>query len=297
MLLPLTIYAVYALSFTMSKTILSYLPPILYVGSRITCAGMLLLCYTIYTRGETTVLSYIQNSWKTFIKLTLVLTYLPFTLSFIALQNVTTVEASLIYNISPCVSAIFSYFLFNKKLDWLKISGLAVSMGALVPLFYNRIINTYAGALESADSLLFLIIAVTSTTYGWLLFSRLYNQYGYDALIISSFSSLIGGTCMLATSYVMESWQFQVDTSIYTVIGLFAALMLAIDIIYTNMYGLLLGQYTATFMALLGITLPLFTSLFSWLFLQENIPRGFFPACALMAVGLYMFYKGEEKPA
>lgn len=53
MLLPLIIYAIYATSFTMSKAILSHVPPLLYVGARISVAGIILICYAIYTHRYT----------------------------------------------------------------------------------------------------------------------------------------------------------------------------------------------------------------------------------------------------
>ncbi len=294
MLLPLLIYAVYAISFTMSKAIFSYLPPLLYVGLRMLCAAGVLLSYTAYTYGGAYILHGIQNNLWPFTKLMIIHTYIPFTLSFIALKEITTVEASLIYNISPCVTAIFSYIIFNKRLSWVKISGLIVSMCALIPLFYSRIITHAGQTMKSVDSLLLLLIAVTSTTYGWLLYSTLNNTYGYNSTLISSYSLFGGGICMVATSYVLEPWNMNVVDALPQVALLFIALLIAVDIIFMNMYGYLLNYYTATFMALIGITLPLFTSLFSWLFLQEQIPRGFVPACILMAIGLYLFYYGEN---
>jgi len=295
MLLPLAIYAVDAISFTMSKAILSYLPPLLYVGSRILIAGGILLGYTVYKQGGLHMIHTLYANITSFLKLMLVQTYIPYTLSFTALQQVTSVEASLIYNISPCITAIFSYALFRKRLSWIKILGLTISMGALIPLFYHRIIGSYGEAFKSVDALMLLVISVTSTTYGWLLFSTFRARLHHDATLVSSISLIGGGISILVTSSIAESWNIAVGSAIDKVVGLFCALLIAIDIIFTNMYGYLLSYYTATFMALTGITLPLFTSLFSWAFLEENIPNGFAMSCVMMAIGLYAFYHGEHQ--
>jgi len=294
MLLPLIIYAIYATSFTMSKAILSYVPPLLYVGTRISVAGVILMCYAIYTHGFTRACATMWNNVWSFGKLMLVQTYIPYTLSFTALKHVTSVEASLVYNISPCITAMLSYMLFHKRLHWIKIVGLVVSMSALVPLFYNRISNVYAGAGGNSKELMLLVIAVASAAYGWIVFSDISSQSHCDASLISSFSLLAGGICMLMTSSIFESWDITLGQSLGEVIALFVMLIIAVDIIFTNVYGYLLAYYTTTFMALLGITLPLFTSLFSWMFLQEHIPSGFVPSCLLMSVGLCCFYYGEN---
>jgi len=296
MLLPLIIYAVYATSFTMSKAMLTHMPPMLYVGLRTVISGSILTGYTIYQTGWQRITSTIKSNLRLLLEATVTQIYIPYILSFIALSQVTSIEASLIYNISPCMSALFSYALFHEKLRPMKFAGLTLSMCALMPLFYYRFTETSQGIGSSVNALLLLVISVSSTAYGWILYGLLRNTYQCHASFVSSFSLLVGSVAILLTSYISESWGFgAILTSWETVVPLFATLAFAVDLIFTNIYGYLLSFYTATFMSLLGVTVPVFTSLFSWLFLNETMPQGFLPSCVIMALGLGIFYYGEAR--
>jgi drug/metabolite transporter (DMT)-like permease len=72
-----------------------------------------------------------------------------------------------------------------------------------------------------------------------------------------------------------------------------AAIILISNIICHNIYGYLLKQYTATFIAFTGFLAPLFSALYGWAFLNERITWHFYASSFIVFIGLAIFYKEE----
>jgi drug/metabolite transporter (DMT)-like permease len=64
-----------------------------------------------------------------------------------------------------------------------------------------------------------------------------------------------------------------------------------------NLYGYLLRRFSATFMSFAGLTTPLFTALFGWIFLGEVASPAFYLSFSILSVGLLLFYQEELKVA
>jgi drug/metabolite transporter (DMT)-like permease len=72
-------------------------------------------------------------------------------------------------------------------------------------------------------------------------------------------------------------------------------LIVACHLIGYTLYGYLLKQYSATFLAFAGTTIPLLASLLGYVFLNESVPKGFMLSFVLMTASLLLFYSQEKE--
>jgi drug/metabolite transporter (DMT)-like permease len=138
-----------------------------------------------------------------------------------------------------------------------------------------------------------------------MLLKKLVNTRGYSPIMVNGVSMLCGGIAALITSIHHEGipmikgtgeWVggFFVSNIMMFMFYLMAAIVIA-NIIFYNLYGYLLKQYSATFLSFAGFTTPLFAALYGRIFLAESVSASFFIAVGLVGTGLTLFYQDELK--
>lgn len=281
------LYALCASTFTLSKAILQYCPPFLYIGIRMLLAGGFIY---LYARKHT------QNTFQKahfslFAQIILFHIFFAYTLELWGLQYVSSIESAYIFNLSPFITALFSYYWFNEKMTLLKVVGLLLGWGSLIPLMTSPYASTYTeGTIVPA---LAIILCVISSAYGWVVFRVLIKDHGYSASYINCIGMLGGGVLSLALSCFTESWNPFPITHMTNFIFLLGQIILIANIVFYNMYGFLLKKYTATFLSFSGFLCPFFAALFGWYFLGEDISEYLLIALLLIITGLYLFHKEE----
>lgn len=296
MYLVFILYALFASVFTISKTGLQYAQPFFFVGSRMALAGLLLLAYQLVIKREPFVLR--KEHVKTFLGLALFNIYLTNVLEFWGLQFLTSFKTCFIYSLSPFASAFFSYLLFSEKLSNKKWLGLFLGVIGLMPALL-----TQTTAEERAGQFLIfswaelaVMGAACCSVYGWILMRKLVKE-GYALPTVNGVSMLVGGCCALGHSYIAEEWN---PVPVVEFLPFFECALLLILIsclICYNLYGYLLKRYSVTFMTLAGLSTPLFTALFGWVFLGEEVTWPFYLSLAILSSGLFIFHQEEFRPA
>jgi drug/metabolite transporter (DMT)-like permease len=74
---------------------------------------------------------------------------------------------------------------------------------------------------------------------------------------------------------------------------LFAYTVIVGNIIALTLYAHILKKYSVTFVALAGLTIPLFVQLYAPIALGEPISLVFFAALGITFLGMYVFYRDE----
>src|SRR5262245_58355366 len=139
-LLIVLLYALFAGTFSLGKVLLAYSPPIFLVGVRMFIAGLLLLTYQ--TVSGSLRFTFSKKHLLYYAQIILFTTYLPYIFRFFALQSMTSAKACLLYNLSPFVSYILSYFLFAEKVTYKKVIGLIIGFIGFVPSLFVSTCST-----------------------------------------------------------------------------------------------------------------------------------------------------------
>jgi drug/metabolite transporter (DMT)-like permease len=293
MLYVFLLYALFASVFTIAKTALEYSQPFFLLGSRMLLAGVLLLGYQFFIKKER--FQFDKKTWWRIIGLSLFNIYLTNAFEFWGLKYLTSFKTCFIYSLSPFVSALLSYFMFEEKLNWKKWSGLLLGFLGFVPILLSQ-----TASEEQTGHIFFfswaelaVMMAAICSVYGWILLRQLVKEHNLSQLSANGWSMAIGGVAALFHSSLVEGWDPVPVTSFVPYFECTLLLILISNLICYNLYGWLLKRYSATFMSFAGFTTPLFTALFGWIFLNETVTWPFYVSFLIVLSGLIIFDQEE----
>ena len=291
----LLLYALFASVFTIAKTGLMYTEPLFFVGTRMMLAGALLIGYQFFVKKES-----LAFDRKTVLRLGLLAIfniYLTNVFEFWGLRYLTSFKTCFIYSLSPFLSALFSYFLFDERLNSKKWMGLSLGFLGFIPILMSQ-----TSAEEQTGQFFFfswaelaVMAAAASSVYGWILLKQLVNENGLSPLTANGMSMWIGGIMALGNSYFTESWNPVPVTNWEIFLECTFLLIIISNLICYNLYGSLLKRYSATFMSFAGFTTPLFSAIFGWLVLGEVVTWPFYVSFLIVLLGLLLFDQEELK--
>lgn len=292
MLDVLLLYVICASTFTISKAALQSAEPLFFTGVRMIIAGAFLLVYEGY-RGRRITGIYMRHIGL-FVQIVLVYIYAAYVLDILALQHMSSAKGCLFYNLSPFVSALFSYWFFAEHMTIKKWVGLVIGFVSFIPVVMTHASSEVAisgGIISWGEIEMFG--AVLASVYGWILVRQLIKEHEYSSVLINGIGMFGGGVLSLLTYYIVYGGAHR---AVYSVSQFWLYIVLIIVIAnfaFANMYSILLKKYTVTFLSFAGFTAPLFASIFGWVFLGETVSWDFFATTALVVVGLYIFYQEE----
>lgn len=294
MFFVILLYLLFASVFTTSKVALEYSAPFFLVGSRMLVAGLLLLGYQYFFKKE---FHLKKKSFGKLLLLAIFAIYLTNVFEFWGLKYLTSFKTCFIYSLSPFMSALIAYFVLGEVMTPKKWLGFLIGIAGFLPILLS---TTHQE--EQAGHFWFfswaelsVMIAVICSVYGWILLKQLVTEEGTPPIMANGIAMLFGGLFALLHSFFVETWN-PLPVTEYEPFILSAALLILIsNLICYNLYGYLLKRFSATFISFAGLTTPLFTALFGWLFLGEAITLPFYLSFAIVFAGLLLFYQEEFK--
>lgn len=293
MIYILLLYGLFASVFTIAKLGLEYAQPLFFVGTRMFLAGVILISYQKLVNKQT--FSFNRQTWVRLFGLGLINIYLTNVFEFFGLQYLTSFKTCFIYSLSPFLSALLSYFLFSEKLNFKKWLGFSIGFLGFIPILMSQ-----SSAEEKMGGLfifswpeIYVFLAVLGSVYGWILLRQLVNEHNVSPLSANGFSMLIGGVFATIHSLLVENWNPIPVTNFSIFFECAVALIIISNLVCYNLYGYLLKRYSATFISFAGLTTPLFTALFGWLFLGEMVSWPFYLSFIIVFLGLALFNQEE----
>jgi drug/metabolite transporter (DMT)-like permease len=295
MWLVFTLYALFASVFTVAKGALEYASPFFLVGSRMTIAGVLMLGYAaIRTSGS------LRLSRESVIRVMLLgffNIYLTNVLELWGLKYLTSFKTCFIYSLSPFLSAILSYVILKDVLTLRKWAGLLIGFLGLWPILANQSQHELSTGtlwgLSGAE--IAVVAAVVCSVLGWILLRQLVHSSNCSPVVANGYSMVFGGVLAILQSGLVETWDPFPITNYTVWFESTLFLILISNIVCYNLYGVLLKRFSPTFMAFAGLSTPLFTALFGWIFHGEIIDIWFFVSLSIVFFGLLVFYFEEIK--
>jgi len=315
MFFVISLYALYASSFTLAKAIVGFVQPIFFIGIRMLLSGLILLGYQYFFNHEHWRFSW--KDWLWYLQIMVFQIYFSYVGEFVALSlGVSSCKDSFFFtNLSPLFTALLAYMVATEKMTPKKWLGLGMGLIGFIPLLLvDPATNEGTGTWWSLSyGELLLIGAVLSTAYAWIVMKRLVDTESYSPVMINGIGMTGGGIMALVHSLCAEKAPFftlavpandtigrlllpyvsSETTALLLFLLYFGLLIVITNIIFNNAYGFLLRRYSATFLSLAGITTPLFTAIWGWLLLGERVGWSFSISLLLTSLGLYIFYREE----
>ena len=206
MFFVILLYALFASVFTISKTGLQYTQPLFFVGSRMMLAGIVMLAFLYFFRREQFRFKK-EHFWRV-LKLAAFNIYLTNALEFWGLQFLTSSKTCFIYSLSPFISALFSYVMFDERMNIKKWLGLIVGFVGFMPILLSQSTQEE----QAGHFFLFswaelsVMLAAVSSVYGWILLKQLVKENGYSPMMANGLSMLVGGGLAIIHSVLTENW-------------------------------------------------------------------------------------------
>jgi drug/metabolite transporter (DMT)-like permease len=288
----LLLYALCASSFTISKAVLAYSPPIFFVGVRMVAAGFL-LCGYLWLRDSLTFIA--RKDWLLFLGIVFFHIYFAYIFDLWSLQYMTSFKSAFFFNLSPFITAIFSYFIFGELMTVKKYIGMIIGFIGFLPMLLQQASQEalWGELLGVSWPEIVLFAGVVSSCLGWIIMRKLLKHHNYSPMFVNGVGMVFGGLLCLVTSYLCESWQGGPVTNWVSFISLTSGIIIACNFMFYNFYGHLLRYYTATMLSFAGSTTSLFAALYGFLFLGETVTWHFFASSLIVSIGLYIFYQEE----
>lgn len=308
MVLIIVLYMLFALTFTLAKAVLMYAKPLMFIGLRMTCAGLLMFWYLAYKKK----LRYDKQSWFLLAQSTLFHVFFAYGAEFWALQYISSTKTALIYNLSPFITALLSILLLSERINVRQWMGLIIGFLGMIPLFVSFDgCEQIFGAKILTFSEFVLLCAVISSCYGWIVMRQLLDRFNYTPIHVNAMSMACGGSISLIVSWFFETRPLffergveaaclsqellPISWSALLYLGLYTSLLMIIaNGICYNLYGYLLKKYSATFLSFSGFLCPIFAAVFGWTFLGESISIYMAIGFVLLVIGLALFYQGKR---
>ena len=286
-------YALFASSFTMGKLALNYTTPIFMTGMRFTIAGVILLAYQYWAPHEQ--FKFRKKHIWLYTQMVILGVFVTYTLRFWALNYMPSSKLCFMYNLSPFLASLYSYFFFDERMTPARWAGLAIGFVGLTPILLSHTPDEAAfgqfGYISWPE--LAALVSIATHSYSWVLMRKFVKFKNYAPMMINGLSFFCGGLLAIITSYFVEGFAPVSDWQQFT--GWLMGVVIISNVICYNMYGFLLKKYSATFLSFAGFLGPLFAALYGWALLGERITWHFYLSSVIVFVGLYIFYRDEMK--
>ena len=289
-------FALLASAMIANKVALVHIPTILFVAIRMLGAGCLLIAY-YWGKTHRIKWSYFKYDLPVLLSISVFTTLIPSIFKAYALKHMIAAKFSLLGSIDPFITALYSYILWQERLDFKKIVGMLLG-------FVGVIIMLGTTAAQESSLYVFNMLSYPELAavaapllgrIGWMLVQKLVRADRYTPAEINGITMASSGFAALLLSYPTESWQIHWGTQWF---GVAIALLYTIivgNIIALTMYATFLKHYSATFISLAGFSVNFFVAIYGWMLLGEIPPYNFFIAALIMLAGLMVFYSTEMK--
>lgn len=289
-------FGLLASAISVNKVILATLPPIFFVGLRMLFGGII-LCALNYRSSTRLRLSYIKKDWPLLVWIALCTTLVPSIFKAFGLQNLVSSKAAFIGALDPFVTALYSYIFWREILSLKKVIGVLLGfVGAIVLCFsHTPLEDTFYTFLIFSLPELAALASVAIGRYGWMCAQVAMKRERYSPPELNGLMMLISGVIALTISSFTDTIGF---FSIPYSINLLSLLMYTVvigNVVAYTMYAQFLKEYTANFISLTGFSVPIFVTLYGWLFLKEPITSNLVISAALILLGVVIFYKDEVR--
>lgn len=283
-------YALWSSVFAIGKAAVLASSPLFFTAVRMLGAGVLLIGFQLLRKKTV-----FKINWKQLGALALfgfLGIYAANVLEFWSLEKLPAAKVCFLYSLSPFLSAFLSYIHFKEKMTPKKWLGMALGIGAMLPVLMLQ-----PGGLKALGFLTWPDIAmfgaVVASVYGWMWLRISLRENAIPTPTANAIGMLLGGLMAYATSFFLEgAWPVS-DTKIFFS-GL-AWIILISNIICSNVYGFFLKRYTLTLLSFAGLLSPVFASLSSWLILGEPVSPLIISCSGVILFALWLIYSEELK--
>ncbi len=294
MALVFLLYALFASVFTIGKASLSFASPFFIVGSRMLCAGLIMVTFQLVKDRKSFKMN--RQSFISVLLFAALGIFITNVCEFWSMQFLTSSKTCFLYSASPFLSAFFSFLILKETMTQKKWWGLSIGLVGLIPIIWSGSVGSHTGGLLAFSwPEIILLVGIITSALGWIFLRKTVAHQTINLFVANGLGMLVGGIITLGYSICVESWNPVPVLQWAGFLKTSVALLIVSNLLAYNLFGFLLKRYSATFMSFAGLSTPFFASLFGWFFLKEVIPWPLWLGLAILSIGLVLFHQEEIK--
>jgi drug/metabolite transporter (DMT)-like permease len=284
-LLILTAVVAWASSFILVKVGLKEIPPVTMAALRFFIGSIIFLAilYSRYRPGE--VSAYLRKNLKMLSALGLVGIFLPNIFQNVGMQYTTASASSVLQTTSPVFTAALAALFLKESLGMRKAGGVALALTGAAMIATN---GDLSSLMEITDyvygNFLMLLSAICYAFY--IILSKIGLRDG-EPLIIVSLSTAIGSIFLLIFTPFVEPINALINLSSY-MWGIILALAVVPTVIGFLFWFEALKRMDASKASFFIFLIPVFTVIFAYFFLKEEVTLFMIGNAALIVAGVYL---------
>ncbi len=275
-----------------NKFALGVLSPIFFVGVRMSCAGIMLLFWSIRQDKSFLKWEHIKRDIWPLFTISAFTTFAPSLCKAYALKHLPSSKATLLGSCDPFVTACYAYLLWGEKITFKKFIGIMLGVAGITTLVLTntseeqKMMLFYNFSMPEAAAL----AAVCLGRYGWIIAQRLLCAGRYKPSEINGITMLASGIMALAASYATGTTQINTPAHWLPFILAFGYTVVVGNGCGLTLYASCLKRYSSTFVSVVSFCVPLFVSLIGYFILGEQLSSTFFFGGVLLFGGILFFY-------
>jgi drug/metabolite transporter (DMT)-like permease len=285
------LYAIFASSILISKTIMPYTGLMFLTGARMVIGGGLLMAFQYFSPSQKFIFK--KEHFKYYAQLAIFNILITYTARYWALITLPAFKVSFLHNLAPFITAFYAYAFLKDRMSKKQWVGLGIGLLGMIPI----LITTTPGEASMGEVFfislpeLAAIASVAASCYGWIIMRKLIKENGYSPMMANGISMTLGGILSLAISLPLEGFYPVTNSTIFWT-QLFAVILVS-NIICHNLYGHLLRTYSPTLLSFAGFITPFFAAFYEWVLNGQTITWHFYASSIIVFAGLFLFYKDE----
>jgi drug/metabolite transporter (DMT)-like permease len=288
MIAPFCVQLLYGILGPLNKHAISQIPFTLYVGLKLTIAGILLLGYHRLIKKRSIFFTMQQSSY--YLQMLFFGAIGAQLLKYWGLQYVSAAKAAFLFNSSPFFVALFSWIRWKERLNPIQWIGLCISFVGLVPI----ILISSAGKelfnvmIPISFPELAILCSAASHAISFTAKRIVIHTDGYAPMRVNGIYLLGGGLWSLC-SWALSGMQWG-TASIPVIFAYAAGTTIIGKLICSSLTLYLLQYYSATFLSFMEYWYPLCVAFWSWLFWGELLSYQYWISAIIVLCGQLLFY-------
>jgi drug/metabolite transporter (DMT)-like permease len=290
MIFLLFVFFLISSAFIVNKYLALFLAPDLFVALRMGVSGILLLL--LYCRNKL-IIKEAKEHFLLLLLIAILTTFLPSLLRAYALKTILASRAVFWGALEPFIASFYLYILYKQHITRYQVIGCCLSCFASIFFIVMQAKeNIFAGALICLADLA-QIGSIFISRFGWIKGQELLQKDIFLPQQLNAFCFTISGLLSLLL-FILRNDSFMSVIPLclnYQVLLAFGYTVIIGNMIAYNLYAYALKHTPVTYVAIAGLSMPLFVHILSVFFLNEALSPSFFLSIFLIAIALWIFQK------
>lgn len=203
---------------------------------------------------------------------------------FSGLKYTSASKASIIVALNPIFLAIFSNIFFNEKLNFLKLTGIFISLiGTIIVISNGAVLSIFHGNISIGE------LYILGSVLCWVLFTLMGKSVSkkLDSIIILCYSSIVGSIILTTIGIQQNSFIDLNNMTLWIILGTLSIGTLGTAISYKFYYEAVYSIGASRSGIFLNLV-PVFATIGGILILKETPTLAFFTGALMVLIGVYI---------